>query len=179
MQGDMQDLVLQRWGGHWGGVRVHVRVGLCMQGGAGIGFADGGGTGAVCACMCVWGCARREMQELLWTHGAVCACMCVWGCARREVQELQRRHGDQLDAANARCAELEAANRKLRDIKYELDTKVRCAPCALHVMCVVCDVRSANHTQRNTKHELDIEMRCTPCACCVRWTQMWMVRGAT
>jgi len=42
----------------------------------------------------------------------------------REMQDVQRRHSEQLDALNARCAELETANRKLRDIKYELDTKV-------------------------------------------------------
>eukprot|EP00967_Tisochrysis_lutea_P130430 scaffold225609_cov25-Tisochrysis_lutea.AAC.1 len=44
------------------------------------------------------------------------------------MQDVQRRHSEQLDALNARCAELETANRKLRDIKYELDTKV-CASC--------------------------------------------------
>lgn len=51
----------------------------------------------------------------------------AWSCVRREMQDVQRRHSEQLDALNARCAELETANRKLRDIKYELDTKV-CAP---------------------------------------------------
>jgi len=53
------------------------------------------------------------------------------------MQDVQRRHSEHMDACNARCSELETANRKLRDIKYELDTKV-CTWCGVCVLVCVC-----------------------------------------
>ncbi len=46
-------------------------------------------------------------------------------CApRRERADVERRFRDQVAALNGRVAELDTDNRKLRDTKYELDTKV-------------------------------------------------------
>lgn len=42
----------------------------------------------------------------------------------RERAECETRYQDQLDSANRRLTELDAENRKLRDTKYELDSRV-------------------------------------------------------
>lgn len=51
----------------------------------------------------------------------------------RHMDELTRRHTEQLDNLNARLAELDAENRKLRDQKYQLDTQVQLSYAVIHV----------------------------------------------
>ncbi|KAG2499100.1 hypothetical protein HYH03_003283 [Edaphochlamys debaryana] len=53
----------------------------------------------------------RERAELVDQH-------------ERERAELEKRFRDQISGLNARLGELDTENRKLREIKYELDTKV-------------------------------------------------------
>lgn len=40
---------------------------------------------------------------------------------------MEGRYRDQIAALNTRLGELDTENRKLREVKYELDTKVRSA----------------------------------------------------
>ncbi len=46
------------------------------------------------------------------------------GCTCRERSDLEKRLRDQISALNTRVGELDSENRKLRETKYELDTKV-------------------------------------------------------
>ena len=43
----------------------------------------------------------------------------------RERQEQERKFREQIDTLSVRVAELDTENRKLRDSKYDLDSKVR------------------------------------------------------
>jgi spindle assembly abnormal protein 6 len=43
----------------------------------------------------------------------------------REIQDHERKFRDQIDTLSARVSELDTENRKLREKKYELDSKVR------------------------------------------------------
>lgn len=81
------------------------------------------------------------------------------GLACREISELQRRTREQLEALNARISELDAENRKLREVKYELDTKVghlscACMTCAQWVFFPAKCEHTCSHrfTAMNTKH---------------------------
>jgi|LauGreSBDMM110SN_4_FD.fasta_scaffold344443_1 spindle assembly abnormal protein 6 len=49
----------------------------------------------------------------------------VIGAPTRERQEMERKFREQIDTLSARVAELDTENRKLRDSKYDLDSKVR------------------------------------------------------
>lgn len=50
------------------------------------------------------------------------ACLLQPSCSERA--DIEKRSREQLAAVNARVAELDAENRKLREAKYELDSKV-------------------------------------------------------
>ncbi len=62
----------------------------------------------------------------------VCACVCVSVNRFRELSELTRKHQEAVSQLSARLAELDSDNRKLRDNKYELDTRVRAVHTQTH-----------------------------------------------
>ena len=43
----------------------------------------------------------------------------------REKQEIERKFREQIDTLSTRVSELDVENRKLREAKYDLDSKVR------------------------------------------------------
>lgn len=96
-------------------------------------------------------------------HHAQNAITDVVGCSvgtllcDRELDEAAKRHGQQVELQTSRIAELDAEGRRLRDIKYTLDTQVciadmgmlsyeRCMTCAVAYAC--CPVLSSQGVVR-------------------------------
>lgn len=84
--------------------------------------------------------------------------------AEREKHELETKYKQQVEALTSRMTELDSENRKLRDTKYELDTKVSelshklgAAEGSNRSLETECDqLRAQNKKLSSEKHDLDI-----------------------